>query len=92
MPNQIDGNIKKCRVREVINLSDKYELEYYQDKIGNIYDGIIAGNKFVIETKPKLEEESDEKEEEKVYESEDNEQSSDSELSEKTFEGNMINS
>ena len=60
--------------------------------ICNIYDGIIAGNKFVIETKPKFEEESDEKEEEKVYESEDNEQSSDSELSEKTFEGNMINS
>ena len=60
--------------------------------ICNIYDGIIAGNKFVIESKPKLEEESDIKEEEKVYESEDNEQSSDSELSEKTFEGNMINS
>ena len=60
--------------------------------ICNIYDGIIAGNKFVIETKPKLEEENDIREEEKVYESEDNEQSSDSELSEKTFEGNMINS
>ncbi len=52
MPNQIDGNTKKCRVREVINLSDKYELEYYKSKIGNIYDGIIEtrkdGKKIVI--------------------------------------------
>ena len=45
MPNQVDGNIKKCRVREVISLSDKYEEEFYQNKINNIYDGIIETRK-----------------------------------------------
>ena len=52
MKNQVDGNIKKCRVREVLNLSDKYELEYYKQKINNTYDGIIEtrkdGKKIVI--------------------------------------------
>ena len=32
MPNHLDGTTKKCRVREVLSLSDKYELEYY---VGN---------------------------------------------------------
>ena len=54
MPNQIDGNIKKCRVKEVINLSDKFEVNYYKEKVGNIYDGIIEtrkdGKKIVITT------------------------------------------
>ena len=45
MPNQIDGNIKKCRVKEVLNLSDTFELSFYKDKIGNIYDGIIETRK-----------------------------------------------
>jgi len=45
MPNQIDGNIKKCRVKEVLSLSDKYEEEFYKQKIGNIYDGIIETRK-----------------------------------------------
>ena len=52
MPNQIDGNIKKCRVKEVIALSNKLELAFYKQKIGNIYDGIIEtrkdGKKIVI--------------------------------------------
>ena len=52
MPNQIDGNIKKCRVKEVLNLSDKYELAFYKQKVGNTYDGIIEtrkdGKKIVI--------------------------------------------
>ena len=52
MPNQIDGNIKKCRVKEVITLSNKLELAFYKQKIGNIYDGIIEtrkdGKKIVI--------------------------------------------
>ena len=52
MPNQVDGNIKKCRVKEVIALSDKSELNFYKQKIGNIYDGIIEtrkdGKKIVI--------------------------------------------
>ena len=62
----------------------------------NIYDGIINGNKFVKEIngknifKIKLE---DKKEEEKIEESDNiDEQSSDSELTEKSFEKNMINS
>ena len=54
MPNQIDGNIKKCRVKEVISLSDKNELAFYKSKIGNTYDGIIEtrkdGKKIVITT------------------------------------------
>ncbi|MBR7042374.1 MAG: tRNA (N(6)-L-threonylcarbamoyladenosine(37)-C(2))-methylthiotransferase MtaB [Bacilli bacterium] len=54
MPNQIDGNIKKCRVKEVINLSDKFEIDFYKSKIGNTYDGIIEtrkdGKKIIITT------------------------------------------
>ena len=45
MPNQIDGNIKKCRVREILNLSDKYEEEFYKRKLGNIYIGIVETRK-----------------------------------------------
>ena len=45
MPNQIDGNTKKCRVKEVIALSDKNEEAFYKSKIGNIYDGIIENRK-----------------------------------------------
>ena len=45
MPNQIDGNTKKCRVKEVLNLSDKFEYSFYNQKIGNIYDGIIETRK-----------------------------------------------
>lgn len=45
MPNHIDGNIKKCRVREVLSLSDKYELEYYKNNINKEFDGIIETRK-----------------------------------------------
>ena len=45
MLNQIDGNIKKCRVKEVITLSDKNEEEFYKSKVGNTYDGIIENRK-----------------------------------------------
>ena len=52
MPNQIDGNIKKCRVKEVISFSDKSELAFYKSKIGNTYNGIIEtrkdGKKIVV--------------------------------------------
>ena len=52
MPNQIDGTIKKCRVKEVIALSNKYELAFYKQKVGNTYNGIIEtrkdGKKIVI--------------------------------------------
>ena len=45
MPNQIDGNTKKCRVKEVIALSDKNEEAFYKSKVGNTYDGIIENRK-----------------------------------------------
>ncbi len=45
MPNHIDGNTKKCRVKEVITLSDKFEHDFYKQKIGNTYDGIIETRK-----------------------------------------------
>ena len=45
MPNQIDGNTKKCRVKEVITLSDKNEEAFYKSKVGNTYDGIIENRK-----------------------------------------------
>ncbi len=54
MPNQIDGNIKKCRVKEVIGLSDQSEIAFYKQKIGNSYDGIVEtrkdGSKVAITT------------------------------------------
>ena len=41
MSNQVDGNVKKKRVREVINLSNKYENLFYKKYIGNILDGVV---------------------------------------------------
>lgn len=45
MKNQIDGITKKCRVKEILALSDKYETEYYQSNINLEYDGIIETRK-----------------------------------------------
>lgn len=45
MPNQIDGTTKKCRVKEVLSLSDKYEREYYQNNLNKEFDGIIETRK-----------------------------------------------
>ena len=45
MTNQIDGITKKCRVKEVLSLSNKYELEYYQKNINKEFDGIIETRK-----------------------------------------------
>jgi len=45
MPNHIDGNVKKCRVRKVLEISDKYELEFYKQNINKVYDGIIETRK-----------------------------------------------
>ena len=54
MPNQIDGITKKCRVKEVINISNNNEIKFYKSKIDNIYDGIIEtrkdGKKIAITT------------------------------------------
>lgn len=45
MKNQVDGTIKKCRVRKILSLSDKYELKFYQQNINKEYDGIIETRK-----------------------------------------------
>ena len=45
MPNQVDGNVKKSRVKEVLMLSNNFEEEFYKSKIGNNYDGIIEDRK-----------------------------------------------
>lgn len=45
MPNHLDGTTKKCRVREVLSLSDKYELEYYKNNIDKYFDGIVETRK-----------------------------------------------
>ena len=45
MPNHLDGTTKKCRVREVLSLSDKYELEYYKNNIDKNFDGIVETRK-----------------------------------------------
>ena len=54
MPNHIDGTTKKCRVREVLQLSDDFEYAFYKQKVGHTYDGIIEtrkdGKKIVITT------------------------------------------
>ena len=45
MPNHLDNQTKKCRVREVLSLSNKYELEYYQSNLNKEYVGIIETRK-----------------------------------------------
>lgn len=41
MDGHISGDIKKKRVHEVIELSNKYENEYYKSKISKVYDGVV---------------------------------------------------
>ena len=41
MSNQVNGNIKKKRVREVIEISNIEENNFYKNNIGNIYDGVV---------------------------------------------------
>ena len=53
MDNQVDGNIKKERVKKVIELSNKMEEEYYKNSIGKIYEGVteVRGDgKVVVHT------------------------------------------
>ena len=38
MPNQIKGNIKKERVHKVLELSNKYELEFYKKNVNREYE------------------------------------------------------
>ena len=41
MDNQVAPEIKKERVRKVLELSSSSELEYYQNNIGKVYDGVV---------------------------------------------------
>ena len=45
MNNQVDGNVKKRRVRDVLELSNKYENEYYLSYVGMILDGLVEVHK-----------------------------------------------
>ena len=40
MKDQIDGNIKKKRVKEVLDLSNKCELDFYRKYIGKTLEGV----------------------------------------------------
>ena len=45
MQNHIDGQTKKCRVKEVLSLSEKYELEFYNKNLNKEFDGIVETRK-----------------------------------------------
>ena len=45
MDNQVNGITKKERVHKVLEISDKYELEFYRSKINNIYEVVTELNK-----------------------------------------------
>lgn len=49
---QIDGNIKKKRVKEVLEISNYYESEFYKQNINKIYDGVseVKEDKTIIHT------------------------------------------
>ena len=40
MPNQVDGTIKKKRVKEILEISSKGELEFYKKYIGKTLEGV----------------------------------------------------
>lgn len=45
MENQVDGNVKKKRVREVLDLSLKYELDFYKNNINKEYEVVTEFHK-----------------------------------------------
>lgn len=45
MSNQIDGMIKKKRVHEVLDISNKYELEFYKSKLNKEYEVVKEDRK-----------------------------------------------
>ena len=49
---QIDGNIKKKRVKELLEISNYYESEFYKQSINKIYDGVseVKEDKTIIHT------------------------------------------
>ena len=53
MENQINGLVKKERVHKVLEISNKYEEEFYKNSIGCIYDGVVEKRKdgrFIVHT------------------------------------------
>ena len=52
MANQVGSDEKKCRVKQILMLSFQFESNYYKQRIGKIYDGIMEtrrdGKKIVI--------------------------------------------
>lgn len=40
MPNQVDGLVKKERVKKVLEISNKYEKEFYKKNIGKTFEGV----------------------------------------------------
>jgi len=40
MKNQVDGNVKKERVKEVLKLSDEMEYSYYKKYVGSVLEGV----------------------------------------------------
>jgi len=45
MPNHIPGDIKKERVHKVLEISDKYELEFYENNINKTYEVVTEVHK-----------------------------------------------
>jgi len=45
MPNQISNYIKKERVHKVLEISDKYELEFYKNNINKKYEVVTEVHK-----------------------------------------------
>lgn len=53
MSNQVDGKIKKSRVREVLKLSDELEYNYYKKYISCVLEGVTElrkDNSVVVHT------------------------------------------
>lgn len=53
MPNQIDGNIKKQRTNKILELSKKYEKDYYNRFLNQILEGVSEvrkDNSIVVHT------------------------------------------
>ena len=52
MKEQVDGNIKKKRVKEVIEISNKYENEFYKKYLNKTLDGVVevSNKKKVVHT------------------------------------------
>jgi threonylcarbamoyladenosine tRNA methylthiotransferase MtaB len=45
MSNQVDGLVKKKRVRDVLEISNRYEREYYLSYVGKVLDGLVEVHK-----------------------------------------------